>query len=46
MFRKQFIHGVIIHMPLSSRRLSERERIGELGAPEVWGLSPKNPEPE
>ncbi|GAB5584861.1 NF-kappa-B-activating protein [Prionailurus iriomotensis] len=28
------------------RRLSERERIGELGAPEVWGLSPKNPEPD
>uniref|UniRef100_A0A8C3SLB1 NF-kappa-B-activating protein C-terminal domain-containing protein n=1 Tax=Chelydra serpentina TaxID=8475 RepID=A0A8C3SLB1_CHESE len=23
------------------RRLNERERIGELGAPEVWGLSPK-----
>uniref|UniRef100_G1PB93 NFKB activating protein n=2 Tax=Yangochiroptera TaxID=30560 RepID=G1PB93_MYOLU len=28
------------------KRLSERERIGELGAPEVWGLSPKNPEPD
>uniref|UniRef100_A0A8C5MY86 NFKB activating protein n=1 Tax=Leptobrachium leishanense TaxID=445787 RepID=A0A8C5MY86_9ANUR len=28
------------------RRLNERERIGELGAPEVWGLSPKVPEPE
>ncbi|XP_077742054.1 NKAP-like protein [Canis aureus] len=26
------------------RRLKERERIGELGAPEVWGLSPKFPE--
>ncbi|XP_004474236.2 NKAP-like protein [Dasypus novemcinctus] len=26
------------------RRLRERERIGELGAPEVWGLSPKFPE--
>eukprot|EP00074_Homo_sapiens_P104816 XP_016885331.1 NF-kappa-B-activating protein isoform X1 [Homo sapiens] len=29
-----------------TERLSERERIGELGAPEVWGLSPKNPEPD
>ncbi|XP_040823595.1 NKAP-like protein [Ochotona curzoniae] len=28
------------------RRLKERERIGELGAPEVWGLSPKSPEPD
>ncbi|XP_012590103.1 PREDICTED: NKAP-like protein [Condylura cristata] len=28
------------------RRLRERERIGELGAPEVWGLSPKFPEPD
>ncbi|XP_032949784.1 LOW QUALITY PROTEIN: NKAP-like protein [Rhinolophus ferrumequinum] len=28
------------------RRLKERERIGELGAPEVWGLSPKFPEPD
>lgn len=28
------------------RRLNERERIGELGAPEVWGLSPKVPDPE
>ncbi|XP_045706658.1 NKAP-like protein [Phyllostomus hastatus] len=28
------------------RRLKERERIGELGAPEVWGLSPKYPEPD
>ncbi|KAI5932056.1 NKAP-like protein [Manis javanica] len=26
------------------RRLKERERTGELGAPEVWGLSPKFPE--
>uniref|UniRef100_A0A8D0H8H5 NF-kappa-B-activating protein C-terminal domain-containing protein n=1 Tax=Sphenodon punctatus TaxID=8508 RepID=A0A8D0H8H5_SPHPU len=31
---------------LRQRRLNERERIGELGAPEVWGLSPKLPEPE
>ncbi|XP_057164162.1 NF-kappa-B-activating protein-like isoform X1 [Ursus arctos] len=31
---------------LRQKRLRERERIGELGAPEVWGLSPKNPEPE
>ncbi|XP_025708411.1 NF-kappa-B-activating protein [Callorhinus ursinus] len=31
---------------LRQKRLSERERIGELGAPEVWGLSPKNPEPD
>ncbi|XP_036775000.2 NF-kappa-B-activating protein isoform X1 [Manis pentadactyla] len=31
---------------LRRKRLSERERIGELGAPEVWGLSPKNPEPD
>lgn len=29
---------------LRQRRLNERERIGELGAPEVWGLSPKGPE--
>ncbi|XP_053329857.1 NF-kappa-B-activating protein [Spea bombifrons] len=29
-----------------ARRLNERERIGELGAPEVWGLSPKVPEPD
>uniref|UniRef100_A0A8C6W259 NFKB activating protein-like n=2 Tax=Nannospalax galili TaxID=1026970 RepID=A0A8C6W259_NANGA len=28
------------------RRLRERERIGELGAPEVWGLSPRFPEPD
>ncbi|XP_004621898.2 NKAP-like protein [Sorex araneus] len=28
------------------RRLKERERIGELGAPEVWGLSPRFPEPD
>uniref|UniRef100_A0A8C3ENW1 Uncharacterized protein n=1 Tax=Corvus moneduloides TaxID=1196302 RepID=A0A8C3ENW1_CORMO len=28
---------------LRQRRLNERERIGELGAPEVWGLSPKLP---
>ncbi|XP_019569698.2 NKAP-like protein [Rhinolophus sinicus] len=28
------------------RRLKARERIGELGAPEVWGLSPKFPEPD
>ncbi|KAG8144575.1 hypothetical protein E2320_013059 [Naja naja] len=27
-------------------RLNERERIGELGAPEIWGLSPKLPEPD
>ncbi|XP_049623612.1 NF-kappa-B-activating protein [Suncus etruscus] len=31
---------------LRQKRLSERERIGELGAPEVWGLSPRNPEPD
>ncbi|TRZ06964.1 hypothetical protein HGM15179_020141 [Zosterops borbonicus] len=31
---------------LRQRRLNERERIGELGAPEVWGLSPKVPDPE
>ncbi|XP_063793401.1 NF-kappa-B-activating protein [Pseudophryne corroboree] len=29
-----------------ARRLNERERIGELGAPEVWGVSPKVPEPD
>lgn len=29
-----------------ARRLSERERIGELGAPEIWGFSPKVPEPD
>ncbi|XP_056394256.1 NF-kappa-B-activating protein [Hyla sarda] len=29
-----------------ARRLNERERIGELGAPEIWGLSPKVPEPD
>ncbi|KAM6184939.1 NKAP-like protein [Rhynchocyon petersi] len=28
------------------RRLKERERIGELGAPEVWGQSPKYPGPD
>ncbi|XP_058410973.1 NKAP-like protein [Diceros bicornis minor] len=28
------------------RRLRARERIGEVGAPEVWGLSPKFPEPD
>ncbi|TKC37322.1 hypothetical protein EI555_006138, partial [Monodon monoceros] len=27
-------------------RLKERERTGELGAPEVWGLSPEFPEPD
>uniref|UniRef100_A0A8B9FMX0 NFKB activating protein n=1 Tax=Amazona collaria TaxID=241587 RepID=A0A8B9FMX0_9PSIT len=31
---------------LRQRRLNERDRIGELGAPEVWGLSPKVPDPE
>lgn len=29
-----------------SRRLQERERIGELGCPEVWGYSPRVREPE
>ncbi|XP_014348679.1 NF-kappa-B-activating protein isoform X2 [Latimeria chalumnae] len=29
-----------------ARRLKERERIGELGAPEVWGQSPKAAEPD
>ncbi|KPP63234.1 hypothetical protein Z043_118526, partial [Scleropages formosus] len=29
-----------------ARRLQERERIGELGSPEVWGLSPKVREPD
>ncbi|MEE6496926.1 hypothetical protein FKM82_002532 [Ascaphus truei] len=29
-----------------ARRLNERERIGEIGAPEIWGLSPKVPEPD
>ncbi|ELK02650.1 NKAP-like protein [Pteropus alecto] len=28
------------------RRLRERARIAELGAPEVWGLSPRFPEPD
>ncbi|XP_036200844.1 NKAP-like protein [Myotis myotis] len=28
------------------RRLRGRERIGAAGAPEVWGLSPKYPEPD
>nr|KAF6413831.1 NFKB activating protein like [Molossus molossus] len=28
------------------RKMKGRERIGELGAPEVWGLSPKYPEPD
>lgn len=28
------------------RRLQERERIGELGCPEVWGYSPRVKEPE
>ncbi|XP_019395992.1 PREDICTED: NF-kappa-B-activating protein, partial [Crocodylus porosus] len=31
---------------LRQRRLNERERIGELGAPEIWGLSPKVPDPD
>ncbi|XP_041051673.1 NF-kappa-B-activating protein [Carcharodon carcharias] len=34
------------HNAFIARRLKERERIGELGAPEVWGLSPKVPEPD
>ncbi|KAJ8266497.1 hypothetical protein GJAV_G00131100 [Gymnothorax javanicus] len=29
-----------------ARRLHERERIGELGAPEVWGFSPRVREPD
>ncbi|XP_077141287.1 NF-kappa-B-activating protein [Ranitomeya variabilis] len=29
-----------------ARRLNERERIGELGAPEVWGFSPKVADPD
>ncbi|KAJ8348766.1 hypothetical protein SKAU_G00273550 [Synaphobranchus kaupii] len=29
-----------------ARRLQERERIGELGAPEVWGFSPRVREPD
>uniref|UniRef100_A0A8C4YY71 NFKB activating protein n=1 Tax=Gadus morhua TaxID=8049 RepID=A0A8C4YY71_GADMO len=29
-----------------ARRLQERERIGELGSPEVWGYSPRVKEPE
>uniref|UniRef100_A0A8C9NT04 NFKB activating protein n=1 Tax=Serinus canaria TaxID=9135 RepID=A0A8C9NT04_SERCA len=33
-------------LPLLQLRLNERERIGELGAPEVWGLSPKVPDPD
>ncbi|XP_029815050.1 NF-kappa-B-activating protein [Manacus vitellinus] len=36
-----FSEGVFLY-----RRLNERERIGELGAPEVWGLSPKVPDPD
>ncbi|XP_078268283.1 NF-kappa-B-activating protein [Rhinoraja longicauda] len=32
------------HDAFIARRLKERERIGELGAPEIWGLSPKFPE--
>ncbi|MGH0182090.1 UNVERIFIED_CONTAM: hypothetical protein FKN15_008348 [Acipenser sinensis] len=31
---------------LHLRRLQERERIGELGAPEIWAMSPKVPEPD
>lgn len=34
------------HQAFIARRLHERERIGELGAPEVWGLSPKVPDPD
>ncbi|XP_061104045.1 NF-kappa-B-activating protein-like isoform X2 [Conger conger] len=30
----------------NKRRLQERERIGELGAPEVWGFSPRVREPD
>lgn len=29
-----------------ARRLQERERIGELGSPEVWGFSPRVREPD
>ncbi|XP_071395653.1 NF-kappa-B-activating protein [Centroberyx affinis] len=29
-----------------ARRLQERERIGELGSPEVWGYSPRVKEPD
>lgn len=31
---------------LLARKLKERGRIGELGAPEIWGLSPKFPDPD
>lgn len=34
------------HDAFISRRLKERERIGELGAPEIWGMSPKVGEPD
>ncbi|KAG5263333.1 hypothetical protein AALO_G00263720 [Alosa alosa] len=30
----------------NARRLQERERIGELGSPEVWGYSPRVREPD
>lgn len=33
-------------MFFSPRRLQERERIGELGCPEVWGYSPRVRDPE
>uniref|UniRef100_A0A8D0EMR5 NF-kappa-B-activating protein C-terminal domain-containing protein n=1 Tax=Strix occidentalis caurina TaxID=311401 RepID=A0A8D0EMR5_STROC len=39
-------HAGLTDSALSYRRLNERERIGELGAPEVWGLSPKVPDPD
>uniref|UniRef100_A0A8C5S5I8 NF-kappa-B-activating protein C-terminal domain-containing protein n=1 Tax=Laticauda laticaudata TaxID=8630 RepID=A0A8C5S5I8_LATLA len=37
---------LMINIYFLHRRLNERERIGELGAPEIWGLSPKLPEPD
>ncbi|XP_006872831.1 PREDICTED: NKAP-like protein [Chrysochloris asiatica] len=45
---RQWVEGYKEEKEESHRqwRLKERERIGELGVPEVWGLSPKCPEPD
>ncbi|XP_008050763.1 NKAP-like protein [Carlito syrichta] len=40
------VYEKVIEERYWQRRLKERERTGELGAPEVWGLSPKSPEPD
>lgn len=39
-------YGYLLIYLYFCRRLQERERIGELGCPEVWGYSPRVKEPE